>query len=67
MTLDQHEPFASLRELHYAHYSRPYRIRVAWVAQAHVTPLLALAMREWTLEDAEKAAMKIEERKLGRS
>ena len=67
MTLDQHEPFASLRELHASHYSRPYRIRVAWVAQAHVTPLLALAMREWTLEDAEKAAMKIEERKLGRS
>lgn len=67
MTLDQHEPFASLRELHAAHYSRPYRIRVTWVAQAHVTPTLALAMREWTLGDAEKAAMKIEDRRLGRN
>lgn len=67
MALDQHEPFASLRDLHAAHYSRPYRIRVAWVAQQHVTPMLALAMREWTLEDAEKAAMKIEDRRLGKN
>ena len=67
MTLDQHEPFASLRELHMAHFSRPYRIRVTWVGQGRVNMPLVMAMREWQQKDAEVAASVIEARRLGTS
>ena len=57
--------YDSLRELHYAHYSRDYRPRWNIVAQRHADIRMILVMRDWMRKDAETEGETIVTRRIG--